>query len=42
MSIEPKVLAEVIVVFGPGVVAALLLGGLSIKIAKDLFRHIRS
>lgn len=31
-------LAEIIAVYGPGVVAALLLGGLLIKLARDLFR----
>ncbi|PKB56850.1 MAG: hypothetical protein BZY73_06305 [SAR202 cluster bacterium Casp-Chloro-G3] len=39
MVIEVKELTEVIVVFGPGVVGALLLGGLLIKVAKDLLSH---
>ena len=37
MGIEPKELVEFISLFGPGVVAALLLGGLLIKIGIDLF-----
>ena len=37
MAIELKELVEIIGVFGPGAVAALLLSGLLIKVAKDLF-----
>jgi hypothetical protein len=39
MGIEPKELAEVIGLIGPGVVAALLLGGLLVKICIGLFGH---
>jgi hypothetical protein len=38
MIVFAKELAEIIAVYGSGVVAALLLGGLLIKLAKDLFR----
>jgi hypothetical protein len=36
MNIDPTQLAEIFAVFGPGFIAALLLVGLLVKLARDL------
>jgi hypothetical protein len=42
MVFDPKTLVEIIAVFGPAVVVALVLAGLLFKIGRDLLRHGRN